>query len=100
MNDMAELLHYATIALTISVPAIGVGIGEGLTGIAATEAINRQPKAQSDILKLSVLCMALIETAAIMGAAISMMLLFDRSHQSTLYASIAQMGIVLAICIP
>lgn len=100
MNNTPEFLHYATIVLPVAITSLGVGIGEGLTSLAAIEAINRQPRASSDILKLTVLCMALIETAAIMGVVVSLMLLFDMQKSATMYSGIAQLGIIFAICIP
>lgn len=100
MYALAEFIHYGTIALTVGINSIGSGIGEGLTSIAALDAINRQPSAKGDIVRLAILGMALIETAAIMGAVISSILLFgDKTAIYNMYAGIAELGIALAICI-
>jgi len=98
MYELSEFLHYGTIALAIGMNAIGVGIGQGITGHAALDAINQQPSAQSEITKTALLGIALIETVAVMGGLISILLL--RSTPSTEFAGLAELGIALAICLP
>jgi F0F1-type ATP synthase membrane subunit c/vacuolar-type H+-ATPase subunit K len=100
MSDIAEFIHYTTIALTVGMSSIGVGIGAGLMNIGAFQAIDEQPAAQSDVLKLIFLSTALIDTAAIMGVVVAMMLLFDAPEQITIYSGIAELGILFAICLP
>ncbi len=95
--ELPAFLHFGTIALTVGINSVGVGIGEGLASNAALKAINIQPKAHTDILKTVILGMALIETAAIMGITISMILLFG-TKEYTLYGSLAETGIALATC--
>ena len=100
MIEYTELLHYATVALAVSINSMGVGIGEGLTGKAALTALHLQPKARVDIMKTAILGMALIETAAIMGASISIILLLGTKQGVTnIYTGIAELGIALAICL-
>lgn len=98
MSELSELLHYGTIALSIGMNAIGVGIGQGLTGRAALVAIDQQPSAQSEIKKTALLGIALIETAAVMGGLVAILLL--RTAPQTPYAGLAELGIALAICLP
>jgi F0F1-type ATP synthase membrane subunit c/vacuolar-type H+-ATPase subunit K len=95
-----DFLHYGTIALAAAVNSIGVGIGEGLTSSAAVKAINIQPSAKAEITKVAVLGMALIETAAIMGVSIALILLIGTESSTNVYAGIAESGIALAICLP
>lgn len=96
-----ELLHYGTIALAVSINSIGVGIGEGLCSKAAITAIDKQPSAANEITRTAILGMALIETAAIMGVTISIMLLLGTQAKTpTIYTGIAEIGIMLAICLP
>jgi len=97
MSEMAEFVHYLIVALIIGINSIAVGIGEGLASASAVAAINRQPKAASEIRNCSVLGMALIETAAIIGVTISIIIL-GGSAEKTLYFGIAEIGIALAIC--
>lgn len=99
MVELAEFLHYLTIAFIVGVNSVAVGIGEGVANAAAIDAINRQPKARSDIMNAAVLGMALIETAAIIGITISVIILLGTAGvEKTIYFSVAQMGIALAIC--
>jgi len=99
MFELAAFLHYGTIAFAVALNAVSVGIGQGMTSSAALEAINRQPSARNDIMKIAVLGMALIETAAIMGAFIALILLMGtRSTALTLYTGLAELGIAFAIC--
>jgi F-type H+-transporting ATPase subunit c len=100
MYASAELVHYGTIALAVGINSIGVGIGEGLTSKAALEAINTQPRASGDITRAAILGMALIETAAIMGTVIAIMLLLGTKNSITnFYAGLAELGIAFAICL-
>ncbi len=99
MSEIAELLHYLIVACIIGANSVAVGIGEGLANMAAIDAINRQPKARSDIMNTTVLGMALIETAAIIGLTISVIILFGTAGvEKTIYFGIAELGIGLAIC--
>lgn len=98
--DIAEFLHFGTIALAIGINSIGVGIGEGMASSGALDAINMQPEAQSHITRAALIGMALIETAAIMGISISIILLLGTKNATqTIYVGIAEIGIALAICI-
>lgn len=99
MTHIANFLHYLTIGAAVGINSIGASLGEGLTSKAALEAMDKQPSARADILKIAVLGMALIETAAIMGAAISIILLFDANIEPTLYSALAELGIMFAICL-
>lgn len=100
MIEIAELLHYLTIGATVGINSIGVGLGEGLTSMAAIEAINIQPSARNDISKVSILGTALIETAAILGVTFSIILLFEtRTPINLEYKYIAEVGIACALCL-
>lgn len=94
----SQFLHFGTIALTVSINSISVGIGEGLTSQSALKAINKQPSAQNDIARIAVLGTALIETSAIMGVAIAFYLLLG-SEVPSYIAHIAEIGIALSICL-
>jgi len=98
MSEAAELIHYLVVGFIIGINSIAVGIGEGMASAAAVEAINRQPKAASEIRNCSVLGMALIETAAIIGITISIIIL-GGAPAKNIYFGIAEIGIALAICL-
>lgn len=103
MLALVEFIHYGTITFAVAINAIGVGIGQGLTSGAALQAINRQPSARPEIIRVAVLAMALIETAAILGAFVSGLLLFgtQQTMQATPpYQGLAELGIVFAVCLP
>lgn len=101
MSNLAEFLHYLTVALVVAINSLGVGIGEGITSSAALDAINTQPTARNDITRIAILGMALIETAAIMGITIAIMLILSTSDiTQSVYASIASLGVAAAICLP
>lgn len=96
MLEIGEIIHYSTIALTVGISSVSVGIGEGITSSAALDAINQQPAARDDIAQTAILGMALIETAAIMGTAIAIILL--RGEPATFYGHIAELGVMFAVC--
>lgn len=94
------LLHYGTIALVVALNSVGVGLGEGLTSLAALKAINIQPHARPEISKTFILGMALIETAAVIGLTMSLMLLAPvKETAATDFVNLAELGIALAICV-
>lgn len=97
---IGSLIHYGTIACAVCINALSAGIGGGLTSSSALDASNRQPHAHALITRASILGMALIETTAIMGIFIAILLLkTERSAAISLYADISIIGIGLAICI-
>lgn len=101
MTEMAELIHYGTIVCAVAIPAIGVGIGQGFASGRALDAIDQQPMARADITKVTILGMALIETAAVMGTFVAFLLLFGTKHIThTTYTRAAEIGIACAICLP
>jgi len=98
---MIEFINYFTIALAITLPVLGLGLGQGITSIMALKAINQQPSARTDIVRTAVLGIALIETAAIMGLFIALMLIIQLNNATeNWYSSASQLGIALAICLP
>ncbi len=99
MNAWGEFFHYITIALMVSVNAIAVGIGEGFASLAAIDASHKQPGARADILRTNILGSALIETSAIFGLLVAIiLLLFSPEEGQTLIIGISELGICAAIC--
>lgn len=99
--DYSSLLHYSTISLTVAATSLGAGIGEGIVGIATIKALDRQPHAYNDILRISLITTALIETTAVLGLFAAMMLLIGCSTATpcALYTFTAEIGIGFALCI-
>lgn len=92
-------LHYATITACVTATALGVGIGEGLAGMSSAQALNIQPSARPEIFRTMILGMAIVETAAIIGVVMSLML-FMGSAENSYYAHLAELGILCAIALP
>lgn len=101
MIEIATVIHYLSVVLTVTLPSLGAGLGEGIAGSAALIAINKQPAAKGEIAKNALLGMALVETAAVIGVVISFLLLFGTMQQENrLFTSLAHLGIALAVSIP
>ncbi|KKP95717.1 MAG: hypothetical protein US13_C0002G0028 [candidate division TM6 bacterium GW2011_GWE2_36_25] len=99
MIDTAFLLHYGSLAFTVTLSGLGVSIGQGRISVAALQAAFIQPRAQQQISKLSLLAMALTETAAVLGLVIVILLFFNTplSPEKSLLISVAQAGTPFAI---
>jgi len=78
--------------------ALGTSIGQGIINKNAMESLNRQPTASSLISKVAIIGMALVETAAIMGMVISILLINDSNIKTEpFFANLAVGGIALAL---
>ena len=98
MHNSSEFLHYGVIASSIALSSISVGIGEGLISWSALNAMNRQPAARDDIMRVAVIGMTLVETVAILGLLISiMLLLYSNTNGSSCFANYAEIGIACAM---
>lgn len=95
-----SFIHTVTIALVVAVTAISVGIGEGMTGKAALEALITQPRARAEISRTFLLGMTLIETAGVLGLVTSIMMLIEGTNNGTplsAYSHYAELGILFAV---
>jgi len=98
MVEIVEILHYSSIALVVGVNAVSVGIGEGYVGGAAIDATNIQPESKNDISRLSILGLALVETAAIIGVSMALIMFMGTAQEDkTIYLGLSELGIALAI---
>jgi F0F1-type ATP synthase membrane subunit c/vacuolar-type H+-ATPase subunit K len=97
-----DFIYFATIAGAVAFNAVSVGIGQGLTGRAALEAVNEQPSAYQSIIRTALFGIALIETAAVIGSVVAFILLLSASDGvlPTFFPSIASLGIACAACLP
>ena len=90
--------HYAITALVVSVNAISVGLGDGFLSISALQAAQTQPHAKPEIFRTLLLGLALIETTAVVGLVIGLMLFTTNLETFSEYAYYGQLGIGFAIC--
>lgn len=98
MHGSSEFLHYGAIATSIAMSSISVGLGEGFISWGALNAIDRQPAAQDDVMRTAIIGMALVETVAILGLLVSILLLaYTSTASSNSFAHYAEIGIILAM---
>lgn len=95
---MIGSLHTTGIILLIALPGLGVTFGQALAGKAALAAINRQPKAKDQLLRIFFLSLALNETAAVICVLLSFMML--ASTPLSFAQELAQSGIIASIALP
>ena len=74
--DWILVARYSGAALAVGIAAFGSAFGEGYIAYKASEAIARQPRASSDIVRTMLITQAVSETAGIFGLLISIILLF------------------------
>lgn len=98
MVTLAYFFHFLAIVVSTVATAMGVSRGHAQAAEAAFEALERQPGIRSEIKRATILGLAIIETAAILGILISFLLLF--SIPVTDGAALGEIGIALAIGIP
>jgi len=98
MYNSSEFLHFGAIATSIALSSISVGLGEGLISWSALKNIDRQPAAQEDIMRVAMIGMALVETVAVLGLLVSILLLYYTSQTSgDMFANYAEVGIIAAM---
>ena len=85
----------------VGLSSFGAGIGQGLTGRTAMQAMDIQPQARIDIGRTAIMGMALIDTASILCLTVAFMMVFGaRTGGQALYTNIADLGILLALSLP
>ena len=95
MNDFA---HAFAVSILVVLPAIGVGIGQGIVNKALIEAIDRQPAAEADLRRLALISTILSETAVLLGFVMAVLLL--RQTSSSPYSAFAYLGVSLSLSLP
>ena len=70
-------------ALAVGLPGLVIGAGEGFVARTAIDCIGKNGELQSNYMILTILGMALIESAAIYGLVVAMQLLSPLQEQST-----------------
>jgi F0F1-type ATP synthase membrane subunit c/vacuolar-type H+-ATPase subunit K len=101
MNELAGIVHYLAIALTVALNSTGTGIAQGIASGAAIKAMDIQPSAKDDITKTAVLSAAFMEGASIVGVVMAIMLFMENTLTSNpFFSDLAKIGIIAAICLP
>lgn len=72
----AEAMKLLATALSIGLAAIGPGIGIGLVGSKAMEAMGRNPEAANTVRSAMILPLAFAEAIAIYGLVVSLIIKF------------------------
>ena len=72
----AESSRLLATAIAIAVGAIGPGLGIGLIGSKALEALGRNPEAEGSIRTMMILAIAFAESAAIFALVIALIIKF------------------------
>lgn len=95
----ASLIHYGALALTIALTSVGVAIAQGRMSLTALDALYTQPASESHISRHLLLCLVLIETSALLGLIIAILLFFntDITAPNALFVACAQSSVVVAI---
>jgi len=94
--EFVLVAKYIGAALAVGIAAFGSAYGEGYIAFKASEAIARQPKASSEIVRTMLITQAVAETAGIFGLLISIILIFIASSTGT--ASYAVSLIAAGLC--
>jgi len=98
MHNSSEFVHYGVVASSIVLSSISVGLGEGLISWSALNAINRQPAARDDIMRVAIIGMTLVETVAILGLLVSILLLIYSNIEITShFSNYSEIGIACAM---
>ncbi|MFC2140397.1 ATP synthase F0 subunit C [Candidatus Auribacterota bacterium] len=92
IKDIVTLAAYIGAALSVGFGAIGAGIGIGQTGAEACASISRQPKAQGTIFKSMLIGQAVVESAAIFGLVIAILLIFGNVASDNICMAFAFIG--------
>jgi F-type H+-transporting ATPase subunit c len=72
----AEATKLLAAGLAIGLGAIGPGIGVGLVGLGALQALGRNPEARGPIMTYMILAIAMAEAVAIYALVVAVVLLF------------------------
>lgn len=98
MHVSYEFLHYGAITASIAISSISVGLGEGLISWSALDAMDRQPRAKDDIMRVAIIGMTLVETVAILGLLISILLfIYTNAESMNEFTYYSEIGIIAAM---
>ena len=72
----AEAIKLLAAGLAVGLGGIGPGIGVGLVGLGALQALGRNPEARGPIMTYMILAIAMAEAVAIYALVVAVVLLF------------------------
>jgi F-type H+-transporting ATPase subunit c len=75
-QDWLMVVSVAAAGLTIAIGAFGAALGESRIGVAALDAMARQPDENATITRTLLVSLAMVESTAIFCLVISLILLF------------------------
>lgn len=84
--ELAGIFAVLGAGFAIGLGAIGSAIGEGFIAMKAVEALGRQPKASSKIVRIMVIAQAITETAAIFALVVALVLMFKEKPDNLVKA--------------
>ncbi|MFA6065743.1 MAG: ATP synthase F0 subunit C [Candidatus Babeliaceae bacterium] len=90
-----QIIHALSIATTVALPSLGVGLGQALIGKGVLKALDQQPSSAGLINSQFLISVVVTETAAILGTIIGLLLLFTHHNYP-----IAAIGMALSVAIP
>lgn len=100
MYNSTDFIHYGVIASAIIANSISVGLSQGLTSFSALQAINRQPAAKNDIVRVALIGMTLIETVAVLSLLVAILLLVNTTTEGDAYFEhVSEIGIGIAMSV-
>lgn len=79
MTGVGTGLGFIAAALAIGLPALGVGVAQGLVVSAALDGIWRQPEAMRDLRTMMFIGLGFLEALALYGLVVSFIILFVKS---------------------
>ena len=92
----AQLIHYAAAFITLTLAALGSGVGQGLASLAAIDAIQRQPFSYQQNFRALVIGLALIESGIIIALVSSLLIIFS-PQPLTIGIAYGELGMALAV---
>lgn len=99
MENISSFLHYGTIFFIIGATSLGTGIGGGKATVKALDALNIAPKSFPEIFRALIIGLALIETSAILGIVMGLILIFGQPLATTenIFITLGELGIATAL---
>lgn len=99
IENLSAFFHYGAIFFIIGATSLGTGIGGGKATIKALEALNCSPKSFPEIFRALIIGLALIETSAILGIVMGLILIFGQSvtESEPIFISLGELGIACAL---
>lgn len=72
----AKAAAYIAAAIAMSIGSVGPALGQGLVGMKACENIGKYPQNASDIQRVMIISMGIIESSAVYNLLIAILILF------------------------